>query len=219
MRALLLTLSLGLTVAGCARTPAVAPVTVSSEPIVEAPRPEWERIVRPADAALLQTIAARRTSILSRLPRSARTRLTAEAPALGSPALDHVAPSPGSYNCRLVRFSTPAARRAAPTFRAFPSFFCYIRGESEGRFSFTKQTGSDQPIGWLYPDDDRRMVFLGRRQAGTAEEQYGTDPTQDLAGVLERTGSFRWHLTLPGVNSEVSIYEITPVPADEQPPA
>jgi hypothetical protein len=216
MRALLLTLTLGLVVGGCTRAP--TPIAVLSEPI-EAPRgPEWQRIARPTDAALVQTLPARRAAALAGLPKAARGRLSGEAPALDAAALDHVAPSPGSYKCRLIRFRA-TGRPSVTTYRAYPSFFCYIRGESERRFSFTKQTGSDQPAGWIYPDTDSRMIFLGRKQAGTGGERYGSDPAEDLAGVLERTGSFRWQLTVPGAGSELLVYEIIPVPADEQPPA
>lgn len=86
--------------------------------------------------------------------------------------------------------------------------------------SFTKQTGSELPGGWIYPDTERRMIFLGVRQDAASPRalRYGEDPARDLAGVVERIGPFRWRLVMPISEAELSIYEITPVPFEGQPP-
>jgi hypothetical protein len=126
-------------------------------------------------------------------------------------ALDHPALSPGSYMCRAVR-----VERAR--LRSFPSQFCFVRGEAGGRLSFNKQTGTDLPNGWLYADGDTRSVFLGaqQRRAGENSLGYGTDRAADRVGVIERIGPFRWRLVMPRPN-ELWIYELTPVPAEQQP--
>src|SRR3546814_14937312 len=65
--------------------------------------------------------------------------------------------------------------------------------------SFTKQSGSDLPAGYLYADGERRYVFLGARQdaPGDVSLGYGVDPERDVAGVVERVGPFRWRLVAP----------------------
>lgn len=193
--------------------PAGAPPAAAIAPA--APQPEWRTLARANDATWLDALDVGRVAVAARLSRAARARLEGEAPALLGPALDHVQPTPGSYKCRLIRLGGDAGRAG---YRAFKDFFCYVRGEEGGKLSFVKQTGSELPAGWLYPDDDTRMVFLGTRAGGVdAPIRYGNDPANDLAGILERTGPFRWRLTLPAGRG-LSFYEITPVPVDAQPP-
>ncbi|HEX7822404.1 MAG TPA: DUF4893 domain-containing protein [Sphingobium sp.] len=137
---------------------------------------------------------------------------------------DHPTPPPGSYRCRLVKLATPssapqAKRREAPV-RSFPDFFCYVRGEKDNELSFTKQTGTELPGGWLHRDGDRRLILVGARQreAGDNSLAYGAEPDRDVVGVLERIGPFRWRLVLPWRTAEagLDIYELTPVPQDQQ---
>jgi hypothetical protein len=105
--------------------------------------------------------------------------------------------------------------------RVMPPFFCYIRGESDNLLTFAKQTGTDLPGGWLYPDDDKRYVFLGARQrrSGDTSLAYGADRVRDVIGVAERIGSFRWRLEIRGpARDGLDVYELTPVPTENQPP-
>jgi hypothetical protein len=122
--------------------------------------------------------------------------------------LAHPALPPGSYHCRSVVLRRDAVERGKP-------FFCFVGSETGERVSFTKQTGTALPGGWLYPEADR-YVFLGARQrrAGDVSLAYGGDRTRDLIGVVERIGAFRWRLALSGTAMEV--YELTPVAPDKQ---
>jgi hypothetical protein len=152
---------------------------------------------------------------------AAKKRSAAEVDAEGAlleadAALEHPELPPGSYWCRVVRIGKIAGRNRI---RSFPPRFCYVSDEEKG-LSFTKQTGSDLPAGYLYADGDRRYVFLGARQEepGDVSLGYGIDPDRDVAGVVERVGAFRWRLVAPREHGKgIDIYELTPVPADQQP--
>ena len=109
---------------------------------------------------------------------------------------------------------------AAGRARAFPEQFCFVGGEADGRLSFNKQTGSDLPNGWLYPDEKDRYIFLGaqQRKPGDNSIPYGAERSRDLAGVIERVGPFRWRLVMPRTTPRALwVYELTPVPAAQQP--
>lgn len=123
------------------------------------------------------------------------------------------APSPGSYNCRLVRLGKTDAR--SPAFVSFKPFFCYVDVEND-LLTFVKQTGSERPAGRLWDDDNpRRLVFLGTVALGSEPQNkpYGTDQRRDIAGVLERIGPMRFRLLMPWSRSgsKLDIYELTPV--------
>lgn len=134
-------------------------------------------------------------------------------------------PPPGSYACRLVRLGRDPDGKAPPI-QSFSQFFCYIKAEGDDRLSFTKQTGTELPGGWLYPDGARRLVMMGAQQRAPGDNSlpYAAERDRDLIGVVERIGPFRWRLVLPwrGSAPGLDVYELTPVPADKQatePPA
>ena len=91
----------------------------------------------------------------------------------GRSGLDLPALSPGSYHCRLVRLAGRAG------YASFAPDFCYVDGNGAG-LSFTKQTGTTLPGGWLHPDSDRRQVFLGtmRNTPAQVAPPYGTNPAR-----------------------------------------
>ena len=132
-------------------------------------------------------------------------------------ALPRPAPTPGSYNCRLVRLGKVS--NAGPAFEKFKPFFCYVEVEGD-LLTIVKQTGTERPAGRLWDDDvPTRLIFLGTVALGPREavKAYGADPSRDMAGVLERVAPMRWRLVLPYPRSKakLDIYELTPVP--EQP--
>lgn len=129
--------------------------------------------------------------------------------------LDRPAPTPGSYECRLVKLG--AAKAADPEFIAYSPFFCFVQVDEsaeDGRFTIVKQTGSQRPTGRLW-DAGNRYVFLGSLALGNEREPlaYGEDPTRDMAGVWERIGNFRWRLVIPYPRNGgiVDVFELTPV--------
>ncbi len=123
------------------------------------------------------------------------------------------APTPGSYNCRLIKLGKASAK--GPAFERFKPFFCYVEVE-ENLLTIVKQTGSQRPAGRLWEDDAAtRLIFLGSLALGNEEQPlaYGDDPKRDMAGVLERIGPFRWRLVIPWPqsNSKLDVFELTPV--------
>jgi len=128
-------------------------------------------------------------------------------------ALPRPDPTPGSYNCRLIKLGRAGAK--GRTFESFKPFFCYIQIEND-QLTFVKQTGSQRPAGRLWDDDDaKRVVFLGSIAMGAQDKTlaYGDDPKRDMAGVLERVAPFRWRLVIPWPQgtSKLDVYELTPV--------
>ncbi|MFT3965887.1 MAG: DUF4893 domain-containing protein [Sphingobium sp.] len=211
-RLLLVTAVLALS--ACAATPAPK----GAIPLVE-DEPEWRAVLSAADAKRLDELPALWTEALGAVPPRYRKLVTKEGALLAPDAArDHPAPSPGSYRCRLVKLG-PATKKELPV-RAFPENFCYIRAEKNNELSFSKQTGSELPGGWLHRDGDRRMVLTGARQRTPGDNSlaYGADPQRDVAGVVERIGPFRWRLVLPwkAAGTGLDVYELTPVPADQQ---
>lgn len=214
LRTLALALLIPLAACAAKRDAGAIPV-VAAAPVP--PPPAWRGIALPEDEDAIDALEATWAAALAEVPRRGRATLAAERPLVESAGLDHPALPPGAYKCRLVRVGAGAGRAGVTS---FPSFFCNVgTGGEDGALSFSKQTGSDLPAGWLHSDGDNRYVFLGARQAkpGDTSLMYGTDRSRDVAGVLERIGAFRWRLAVPSSPAGVEIYELTPVPPEAQP--
>lgn len=125
-------------------------------------------------------------------------------------ALTDPAPPPADYDCRTIKIGS---RGDLLAWVAYPRFRCRIRVDGD-HVDFLKLTGSQRPIGRLYPDTPRRMVFLGTMQLGDELRayQYGVDRERDLIGALERVGDRRWRLVFPYPHFEslVDVIELTP---------
>jgi hypothetical protein len=207
----IIALALCSSLAACAsRTPSVH---IATDGVTEAASP-WRAAITAPDSERLERLRATWDGLHARLParvRAAQGKLADPAAALDYPGL-----TPGSYRCKVVRMRAPA--RGAASVRNSTSDFCYVSGAAEG-FSFVKQTGTDAAAGYLYPDG-ARYVFLGARQrrAGANDLVYGSEPARDVVGVVERVGGFRWRLAVAGADAgELDIYELTPVPPEQQP--
>lgn len=128
-------------------------------------------------------------------------------------ALPRPDPTPGSYNCRLIKLGKATPRSKA--YESFRPFFCYVQVEDQ-LLTIVKQTGSQRPAGRLWEDDNvTRLIFLGSLALGNEDQPlaYGDDPRRDMAGVLERIGPFRWRLVIPWPQStsKLDVFELTPV--------
>jgi hypothetical protein len=200
-----------------------ARVALEAEPPAVAtaqPQVGWRAIVSPEDAERIERLPQTWEAALATARRHAR-QITREGELLEARAARyHPAPPPGSYRCRLVRIGTVQGRE--PALRAFPDFFCHIRGDRSDSLFFTKQTGTELPGGWLHADGDRRFVLTGAKQRRVGGEPlvYGSEPERDLVGVLERIGPFRWRLVLPWRDAQagLEVYELTPVAREQQAP-
>lgn len=215
MRRVILAMIVFCPLAACAGERSIAPKTAGAT--IEAVEP-WRQASVADDAERIEALTAIWGKVKDSMPASSQRSAAAEGALLAADAaLDHPELPPGSYACRVVRLGEAAGRQK---FRSFPSNFCYISTDGDKALSLTKQTGSDLPAGRLYPSGDKRYVFLGARQAKVGDNAlaYGTNREQDIAGVIERVGSFRWRLVAPTRDRRsLDVYELTPVPVAQQP--
>jgi hypothetical protein len=192
--------------------PPPAPV-VQQEPKTKADL--WQEVANSSDVDRIRRLGAAWSAALADARSAgARGEINAEG-ALLKPdaALPRPAPTPGSYQCRMVRIGKTAPRARA--YEKFKPFFCYVEAEGE-LLTIVKQTGSQRPAGRLWEDENSsRLVFLGSLALGDEQQPkaYGDDPQRDMAGVLERIAPFRWRLVIPWPRgtSKLDVFELTPV--------
>jgi len=126
-------------------------------------------------------------------------------------ALADPAPPPGDYDCRTLKLG--AAQPELLDYVAYPAFRCRIRMEG-GRLHFTKLTGSQRPVGRLFPDNGRRMVFIGTLMLGdeTRALRYGRDRERNVVGLVERIAPGRWRIVFPYPHHEslLDVIELVP---------
>lgn len=213
---------LGFGLAGCQT---MGPQSSTSLVSVEAPAPEedWRTIAQPADLARLEA-----------LPASWRARLGAAPPTTATDpgtALPRSFLPPGDYLCRSVRVGAQPApsrrvrsRGSRAPVRAAAAVQqphnCHV-GVERVILSFTQQNGPRRPGGFLYPDGDQRMIFIGADATGddALPPPYGANPERDSIGIVERIGSFRYRLVLAprGPTGPMEILELTPAPTAGRP--
>jgi len=118
---------------------------------------------------------------------------------------------PGDYRCRTIKLGARTAGH--PDYAADPARRCRVRANGN-RLRFTRLDGPQRPIGVLFPDNGRRLVFLGTLQLGdeALALRYSRDTERDMAGVVERVGENRWRLVLPYPHFEslLDVIELTP---------
>jgi hypothetical protein len=126
-------------------------------------------------------------------------------------AFRDVAPPAGDYRCRVLKVGGQG--EGLLDYVAYPQFDCRISAGS-GALDFVKLTGSQRPVGRLFADGDRRMVFLGTLQLGDEQGilRYGHDRQRDMIGLLERIGERRWRLAFPypAFESTLDVLELVP---------
>lgn len=117
----------------------------------------------------------------------------------------------GDYRCRTVKVG---AQSGALGFVAYDWFRCRVSAEQE-LFSLVKLTGSQRPVGLIFPDNLNRQIFLGTLELGDEKMplNYGTDRMRDMAGLVERIGDHRWRIVLPAPAYESLLDVIELVPA------
>jgi hypothetical protein len=215
---------------GCGRQPAEAPPPAPAEPAAPpAPKApaappageqggtaDWRDVASAADASALG-----RLDQAWRLARAEAedAGFAAQVEALG-PLVDpnagltgQLQPPPGAYRCRTVKLGSN--RPGGLGYLEYPFFRCTIELTPGGDLILTKTTGSQRTRGLLYPDTDRRLVFVGAQAWGMDETtfpHYGDQRIRDQVGVFERIGSERWRLVIPWpkVDSKLEILELLP---------
>ena len=213
--AALLCLSSLLALTGCATKPALLPGVHPSIEVGPALKSDaWKAIATAADKDRLSRLGLAWSEALADAGRTNAADIRHEGKLLlPRSALPRPEPTPGSYNCRLIKLGKGTAK--SKPYETFKPFFCYVEVEDK-LLTIVKQTGSQRPAGRLWEDDDiTRLVFLGSLALGdeTAPVGYGDDPKRDMAGVLERIGPFKWRLVIPWPQStsKLDVFELTPV--------
>jgi hypothetical protein len=127
-------------------------------------------------------------------------------------ALPEVSLPAGDYRCRVIKIG--AKGEGNLDYVAYPPFLCRIGAGEEAR-DFAKLTGSQRPIGRLFPENRRRMIFLGSLQLGDEQAtlRYGHDDDRDMIGFVERIGEGRWRLVFPSPAFESLLDVVELVPA------
>ena len=121
-------------------------------------------------------------------------------------------PPPGNYRCRTIKIG--AGGPGLLSFIAYQPFACTIEDQG-GVLAFTKVSGSQRPVGLIFPGNGPRRIFLGTLVLGdeTRALDYVDDKDRDMAGAVERVGEQRWRLILPYPRFESVMDVIELVPA------
>jgi hypothetical protein len=207
--------------AGCTTKPKLPPGVVPSVEVGAPLKSEaWKQVATDADEDRIARLGLAWQDALGDAQRSNGADVRREGKLLlPRSGLPRPEPTPGSYNCRLIKLGKAAA--AGKSYETFKPFFCYVEVEGD-LLTIVKQTGSQRPAGRLWQDDDpNRLVFLGSLALGSEDQPlaYGDDPKRNMAGVFERIGAFRWRLVIPWPQStsKLDVFELTPVDFDKQP--
>ncbi|WP_309662640.1 DUF4893 domain-containing protein [Sphingomonas sp.] len=200
---------------GCAMQP--KPVQRTGATVVVEPPPKseaWTQIATTADETRISRLGLAWQQALAEAKPGFAGDIRREGVLLDPRgALPRPAPTPGSYNCRLIKLGKANAKAVA--FERFKPFFCYVQVEDD-LLTIVKQTGSQRPAGRLWEDDQPdRLIYLGSLALGDQQQPlaYGDDPKRDMAGVFERIAPFRWRLVIPWPQStsKLDVFELTPV--------
>jgi hypothetical protein len=212
---------LAVLVSGCQTKPSLPPGArpmVTVEPQLKSYA--WKKLATAADEDRLARLDSAWQQALTEAGKNFSAEIKKEGVLLKpSAALPRPAPTPGSYNCRLIKLgqATPKTR----AYESFKPFFCFVEVVGD-LLTIVKQTGSQRPAGRLWEDDRAdRLIFLGSLALGDEEQPlaYGDDPKRDMAGVFERIGPFVWRLVIPGPQSNPKPVVFEPTPVAEQPKA
>lgn len=194
--------------AGCgARGADRRPVTVAAAP------GGWRALATPADRTRLRDWRTAWVEALRMARAAGYDAVIAREGVLLVP--DAALPGPalpdGFYACRVTKLGSRAA--GGLNYVAYPAFDCRVLRE-DGLQHIVKLSGSQRPVGHVYPDGDRRNIFLGTLMLSDERMamDYGQDLNRDLAGIVERVGDRRWRLVLPYPRFEslIDVVELVP---------
>ena len=195
-------------VAGCA-----ASRDVVAPPTAERPNDNWRALATDDDRGRLRRWRDAWVEALAGARAGGHGDEIAREGALLEPdaALAGARLPPGDYRCRTIKLGARGAGH--PDYAVNAPRLCRVRAIG-ARLRFTRINGPQRPIGVLFPDNGRRLVFLGTLQLGdeALAFRYGRDTERDLAGVVERVGDDRWRLVLPYPHFEslLDVIELTP---------
>jgi hypothetical protein len=207
-------LSLRLNIFTLAALAAAAPALSREEVVPDRNGADWRGLATRDDRDRIRNWRDAWTEALTQANRSNAAAISAGG-ALFEPdtALADVQPPLGDYACRTVKLGRNP-QGGTLDYVDYPVFRCRIE-QASGRLRFTKLTGSQRPAGNIFPDNSRRMVFLGTLVLGdeTRALRYGRDEERNMIGILERVGERRWRLVFPRPHYEslLDVIELTPL--------
>jgi Domain of unknown function (DUF4893) len=210
----LLALLLAALPAGAAAREVVAP------PTAERPNDNWRLLATEDDRSRVRRWRTVWTDAIARARAAGHgAEVDAEGPLLDpDAALGGALPPPGDYDCRTIKVGARSA--GLMDYAVYPRFLCRIEAHN-GRLHFTRLDGSQRPIGILFADSDRRLIFLGTLQLGdeSLALRYSRDTERDMIGLVERIGARRWRIGLPAPHFEslLDVIELVPRAATDQP--
>lgn len=118
----------------------------------------------------------------------------------------------GLYACSVTKLDGNASGGLPHI--AYPAFRCRVTVDGDRRH-FTKLTGSQRTIGWLYESGTRHSIYLGSLIYGYEDKliAYGKTAERDQAAVVQRIGPKRWRMVFPFpyYESKVDVMELVPV--------
>lgn len=174
----------------------------------------WKDVATPGDKArLYQWIEALNTGHLGAVRAGQGEKLGDPAGLYGVNAVSNNSDVPeGLYNCAITKLGGPGNKGLS--FVAYPAFKCRVKND-EGRKHFTKLTGSQRTVGWIYPASKRHSVYLGTLFYGYEDKAvpYGQTEERDQAAVVQHIGKDRWRMIFPWpyYESVVDVMDLTPV--------
>ena len=188
-----------LALSACASTPKVQPT-------------DWRVVVTSDDRQRLREWRTSFTRALDRARIAHAADVTREGRLLDPDAAIPGRLPNGDYRCRVIKLG--ARSEGLLDYIAYPAFACRVRQEREVQ-GFAKLSGSQRPVGLVFPGDALRQVFLGTLVLGDESRmmQYGGDPDRDVAGWVEQIEPNRWRMILPRPRYESLTDVIELVPA------
>ena len=204
MRSASFLLALSLTACAATREPAVLrPVST-----------DWRTAATDDDRRRLRDWRTAFTAALAKARAAGHgAEIDAEGPLLQPDSAIAGGPIPnGAYRCRVIKLGAKSA--GLLDYIAYPAFDCRIQQEKNVQ-GFAKMTGSQRPVGLVFPGEAMRQVFLGSLVLGDEARamQYGRDPERDVVAWVERIGPARWRMVLPYPRFESLTDVIELVPA------
>jgi hypothetical protein len=174
---------------------------------------DWRQVATDADRARLRDWRKSFADALASARASGHgAEIAREGPLLDPDAALGGAPiANGTYACRVIKLG--AKSTGMLDYVSYPPFVCRVQQERDLQ-GLAKLTGSQRPVGLIFPNDAIRQVFLGTLVLGDEREamQYGQDHRRDVAGYIERIGPSRWRLVMPdpAFESKLDVMELVP---------
>jgi hypothetical protein len=187
-------------------------VLTAPREIIASPTSDWRVAATGADRQRLRDWRSSFTEALAKAKAGGHgAEISAEGVLLEPDAAIGGGIANGDYRCRVIKLG--AKRPGLLDYVSYPAFDCRVRQEKQLQ-GFAKLTGSQRPVGVIFPGDALRQVFLGTLVLGDEKRamQYGRDPDRDIAAFVEKIGPARWRMVLPrpAFESTLDVIELVP---------